>query len=125
MSGHEQDVLARAQMREKAAVLDDVTDAAAKVGDVCRRDRRAIEADRAVVGIEEADDEAEKRRFTATAGADESSGFSTGEIEIGGMEGDGTAVSFADAEELNERVHVLFLAKLERRGDAFLYSLLL
>src|SRR2546423_11099966 len=119
MSGHEEDVLARGQMREEAAVLDDVTDAAAKLGNICRSDRGAVEADRARVRIQEANDESEERRFSAAAGTNEGSGFATGEVEIGGMEGDGGVVSFADAGESNERVHDLFLAKLERRGDAF------
>jgi hypothetical protein len=46
-------------MREQAAILDDVTDATPKLGNVRRGDGRAVEADRAGVRIEEPNDEAE------------------------------------------------------------------
>src|SRR3977135_2853976 len=107
-------------MREKPAILNDITDTATQLGNVRRGDRRVIETDAPGVRIEEPNDESEERRFSASAGANEGGGFSAGEVEIGGVKRDGSAVGFANVGKLNERVHVLFLAKPERRGDAFL-----
>src|SRR3954466_4974088 len=105
MAGHEQDVFPGGEVRRKAAILDYVTYAMAEFGNVCRRHRGAIEADRAGIRIEEANDETEQSRLAAAARSDEDGGFAAGEFEIGWAQRDGLPVGFADAGELNEGVH--------------------
>ena len=105
MPRHEEHVVARGQMRKQSAILNDVADAMAQLGDVLRRHRRAVEFDPAGVGLEQADDQAKKGRFAATARPDEHSGFTALEAEIEWLKGGGAAVFFADADELNQRAH--------------------
>ena len=97
MARHQQNIFAGGEVRKEAAVLDHVTDAAAEFRNVCRSDWRALETYGAAVRIEEANDQPQESRFSAAAGADEDGGFATRKVEIGGMEGNGIAVGFADA----------------------------
>src|SRR5207248_7360429 len=102
---HEQDVPASGKMRKEAAVLNHITDAAAKVGNICQGDGRPVETDCAAIWIEQANDKTQKRRFAAATGADENGGFTASKIEIGRMEGNGVAIGFADAGKFDEGLH--------------------
>ena len=71
MSRHQKNVRARGQMRKQTAFLNDVTDSAAQHVDLVRRDRSAVEFDCAGVRFDQANDEAQQRRFAATARPDQ------------------------------------------------------
>jgi hypothetical protein len=65
------------EVRKETAFLDDVADAAADGSDCVRLDGPAIEEDGAGVGDDQADDQAEKRRFAAATGAKEDVGLAS------------------------------------------------
>ena len=67
--GHERDVGFARQMRKEPALLDDISDAAAQLGDVVWRDRISGESDLTGGGGDQSDHQAEDRRFAAAAGA--------------------------------------------------------
>src|SRR3954471_2691534 len=93
---HQKDVLARSEVREKAAILDHIADPSPELGNIRRRYFFAVKANRAGIGIEQPDDQAQERRFPAAARADENSGFAANESEIGGMKSSRGAIGFAD-----------------------------
>ena len=57
------------------------------------------------IRLEETDDQAQQGGFAATARTDQDGCFAALESEVGGMERSRAAVRFADAGELNERIH--------------------
>ena len=119
MARHEENIVARGEMREKTAVLDDVTDPAAEL---LRCLRGVIGApsklNRSAIGLEQADDQAQQGGFAATARADQHGGFAALEREVGGMERGGAAEILADAGELNQRIHMRYYqAKVAAKSD--------
>src|SRR2546423_8479106 len=106
MVRHEENVFPRSEMGEEPAVLDHVTDATTKRGDIRGRNFVVVEANRSVIGIEEPDDQAQERRFAAAAGADKDSSFAASKTQVSGIKRRRASISFADAAELDQRIHL-------------------
>ena len=85
MRRHEENIFSRSEMWKQSAILNDVTDPAAELRDICRRQRRAIELNCSAVGFEQANDQAQQRGFSATARSDQHRGLAALEREIRGM----------------------------------------
>ena len=71
----QRDIGARGQVREQAAVLNDVADAAPKFHDRSGCDRLAVELDCAAIRFDQADDQAQKGGFAAATRPDQHGGL--------------------------------------------------
>ena len=71
MAGHQGDVSAGGQVREQPAVLDDVPDPQPDGPGGGRRDRLAVERDRAGVRLDQPDEQPQEGGLAAPAGADQ------------------------------------------------------
>jgi hypothetical protein len=75
MTRHQQNIPARGQMGKEPAFLNHVTDPTPDDVDSVSAKLRPIELNFAAVRLDQADDQTEQRRFTATAGADQDRRF--------------------------------------------------
>ena len=90
----EGDILPRRQMREEAAVLDDVADAAARVA----IERRAVERNLAGVGREQAHAQTQQRRLAASRRTEQDGAAAAWEVEVD-VDGELRAEELANAAE--------------------------
>ena len=111
LAGQKRDVIPRAHMREKAAVLDDVADTAPYIAHILWRDRLGIEEDLARIGGDEPDKEAQAGGFAAPARADESGGLARLYVQA----------HVADDLELAKRFLDVFQLKHDRGRDSFVH----
>ena len=91
-AGHQGDVLGDAHVREEAAGLDDVADAAAQLVPVDRGDVLVAEHDAAVAGLDEPVDHLQRRGLPAARGAHEHDHLALGDLERHAVDG-GTGLS--------------------------------
>ena len=107
MARHEQNIIARGQMRKQTAILNHVSDSAAKLQNIFGSDRRAVEFDRASVGHEQSNGQAKQCRFAAPAGTDQHGGFMFLCRKVDRSRRSNLVELFADTDKFNERAHFL------------------
>ena len=105
MTREQYHVAARGEVREETAFLDDVPDPVTQSRDVLLVSNLSIDRDRAGVGLQQADDQAQDCRFAAAARTDQDSRFAARESKVRGRECDVRAETLADAGKSNQIVH--------------------
>src|SRR4051794_4223157 len=86
MVWHQEHIRSRGEMWEKASFLDHVSNPTSELHHPVRIDGLAAEENRTGVGFNQADDETQQGRFTATAWSDENGGFSSLNFQIRRLE---------------------------------------
>jgi hypothetical protein len=110
--GHEENIFSRSEMWKQSAILNDITDSAAELRNIGRRQRRAIELNCSAIRFEQPNDQTQQRGFSAAAWSEQHRGLATPEREIRGVKRGRGSERFADPAKLNERAHNLLLIKL-------------
>ncbi len=99
----QENIIARGQVREKPAILDDVAGAMAERAHALGGDCFAVKLYGAAVRHEQTNDQAQEGRLATAAWPEEHGREAALEAEVGGVQRGVRAVSFADAAELNQR----------------------
>src|SRR5205085_8415623 len=99
-------IVARGQVRKQAAVLNDITEPVANIGDATGRNRRATELDLAIIGLKQSGDQTENGRFAAAAWTDKSGDNSALDAQVDVVERGLLIEPLRHSNKLDERTHL-------------------